>query len=547
MSSAAEPRALDPRRRYCVGEVVGEKYLLEQMLGEGGMGTVWVARNMRLGSKVALKFIRPELRVADADERLLDEARAQALLEHAAIAKVFDFGCTSEGAPFIVMELLEGRSLADVLAERRRIACTVACQILLPVIDALAYLHESGVVHRDLKPENIFLSHDGKRTQPKLVDFGVAKLEKRLVGSGRSITEEGTVFGSPAYMAPEQALGSADADYRVDIWALSVVMFEAVTGEFAFQGNDYPALLRAVTEDDIAPPPELVAAFPGLFRIIRRGLEKDRSLRWQSMRDLGQAMAAWLFEQHVTTDIRGESLRDNWLRADATQGHFPSFLGLPAPSYSAIPLVQTVTPHVSTGPSSVASKIAGLPRTHRGVRAAFVAAAIVAGALLLGTLLASKEPGMSTTGAEGTALGKEGTAVSAGVAMRPLRSTPVTQPREQPVDALTPALRRRDGEAPSLAQAVRRAVSDRNPVARHDERARARSSGDLEGQPSRAVLVATPVVASESAPIAASPPTASAEPVNDAPRPSATNTVKSGDSVLYPPLERTTPDLKDPY
>ncbi|HEX4477467.1 MAG TPA: serine/threonine-protein kinase, partial [Polyangiaceae bacterium] len=300
MSGQAETKALDPRRRYSIGEVVGEKYLLEQMLGEGGMGTVWVARNMRLGSKVALKFIRPEVRVADADERLLDEARAQALLEHAAIAKVFDFGCTSEGAPFIVMELLEGRSLAEVLAERRQIACTVACQILLPVIDALVYAHESGVVHRDLKPENIFLSHDGKRTHPKLVDFGVAKLEKRLAGS-RSTTEEGTVFGSPAYMAPEQARGCADADYRVDIWAICVVMFEAVTGEFAFQGNDYPALLRAVVEDDIAPSPELVAAFPGLFRIIRRGLEKDRELRWQSMRDLGQALAAWLLDQHVTT------------------------------------------------------------------------------------------------------------------------------------------------------------------------------------------------------------------------------------------------------
>jgi len=542
VSSPAKPKRLDPRRRYCVGEVVAEKYLLEQMLGEGGMGTVWVARNMRLGSKVALKFIRPDLRVADADERLLDEARAQALLEHAAIAKVFDFGCTSEGAPFIVMELLEGRSLADVLAERRRVACTVACQILLPVIDALAFLHESGVVHRDLKPENIFLSHDGKRTQPKLVDFGVAKLEKHLAGT-RSITEEGTVFGSPAYMAPEQARGCADADYRVDIWAISVVLFEAVTGDFAFQGNDYPALLRSVIEDDIAPPAELVTAFPGLFRIIRRGLEKDRTLRWQSMRDLGRAMAAWLLDQHVTTDIRGESLRDNWLGGGQTDGHFPSFLGLPAPSYAAIPLVRTVNPHLSTGPSSATSRIAGLPRKHRGARVAFIAATIAAGAVLLGALLASKEPGMSTTGVGGATLGREGTAASTGVTTTPLRSAPVIQQREQPADALVPSLRRHDGETTLLAQAVRRAESDRKPMARRDARARTR----LEGSSSFPAPATSPVVAAANAPIAVASPIAAAEPVNDAPAPSPASTARSQDSVVYPPLERTTPDLKDPY
>lgn len=193
------------RRHYGAGDCVGGKYRLESLLGRGGMGEVWTASNETLAVQRAVKLIRSEAECRENTDRLLHEARAAARLADPAIVRVFDFGKTQYGDPFLVMEVLRGEDLASAIRRKERLKATRAVRILLPVIRALGLAHLHGIVHRDLKPENIFLTKgaDG-RIQPKLLDFGIAKLKDM---QSLRLTMDGSVMGSPLYMAPEQARG----------------------------------------------------------------------------------------------------------------------------------------------------------------------------------------------------------------------------------------------------------------------------------------------------------------------------------------------------
>lgn len=314
--TSVPPRPVQSSRYYAEGMTIAGKYELVRPLGEGGMGSVWVARNVALESQVALKLLRAEFDAEDAGERLLLEARAAARLGHRAIVRIFDFGHTSQGDPFIVMELLEGETVAALVAARGRLAPAKAVQMILPVLDALGAAHARGIVHRDLKPENIFLSRETRRTQPKIVDFGIAKLDQGA--AARNLTLQGTVLGSPGYMAPEQARGLSGIDHRADIWAACVVVYECVTGQSAFQGDNYNSLMRAIIEDRVVPITELAAGDASLWAILERGLAKDPSARWQSARELGVAFVEWLIAHGFETDIAGEPVR-GWLEPDSSK------------------------------------------------------------------------------------------------------------------------------------------------------------------------------------------------------------------------------------
>lgn len=298
--------------RYNPDDVIAGKYQLIRILGEGGMGAVWEARNIGLDSAVAIKLIRADVDEVSAAERLVQEARAAARLGHPAIVRVFDVGETHFGDPFIVMERLRGDNMGDLLGTEGRLTAVAAVQILLPIADALATAHIKGIVHRDIKPENIYLAEDENgELQPKLVDFGVAKLENAEVDS--KLTLRGTIVGSPGYLAPEQARGSDAADYRVDIWAFSVVLYELITGVPPFSGGNYNALLRSIVEDDPTPTVEHRAGDAELWSILERGLRKDPQERWPSMQEYGRALAHWAFAQGVDEDICGTGLEAKWL------------------------------------------------------------------------------------------------------------------------------------------------------------------------------------------------------------------------------------------
>jgi serine/threonine-protein kinase len=300
--------------RYAPGVVVEQKYALVRLLGEGGMGSVWVARNLTLNSHVALKLMRTDFAqaVPGAGERMLQEARAAAAIHHPAIVQIFDFGRTRDGDPFISMELLDGESLSAALKRRDKLPAMRAVQVLLPIADALVVAHARGVVHRDLKPDNVLLARlaDG-RVQPKILDFGIAKLEGP---SSQKLTLDGTVLGSPAYMSPEQARGQSDIDLRVDVWAFSVMLYELVTGCTPFAGDSYNALLYAIMGQEPLSLADHGLAEPELWAILARGLDKNRDTRFPNMRALGRALAEWLLDRKVRSDITQAPLRA-WLEA----------------------------------------------------------------------------------------------------------------------------------------------------------------------------------------------------------------------------------------
>lgn len=291
-----------------VGAVVADKYTLQELLGEGGMAAVWRAHNDLLDVDVAIKFIRADLAHPGLTSRLLQEARAAARIEHPAIVRVTDFGKTRVGDPYIVMELLRGDDLGKVLRERKRMQAVDAVQTLLPIANALVVAHAKGIVHRDLKPDNVFLAEkDDGRIQPKLVDFGIAKLEKP---NEARLTQAGAAMGSPAYMAPEQARGK-DVDSRADVWSFSVMLYECIAGQLPFDGATQAALVCAILEAKPAPLTDAVGD-AALWAIIERGLRKEPEDRWQSMQEMGGALARWLMARDAKSDIAGNSLISTW-------------------------------------------------------------------------------------------------------------------------------------------------------------------------------------------------------------------------------------------
>ena len=276
-----------------VGDRLGP-YEILGLLGAGGMGEVYRARDSRLGRPVAVKVIRgtagPD---STARHRFELEARAVSALNHPNIVTIHDVGF-HEGQPYIVCELLEGEKLSRRLATaplRPKAALELGLQILSGLIAA----HGSGIVHRDLKPDNLFITRDGRL---KILDFGLAKLVKPQSAGGvqtsaptvSAVTEPGAVVGTARYMSPEQVCGEP-LDHRADLFSFGVVFYEMVAGEAAFKGRSGPEVTSAVLKDEPPPLPAAVqAALPGLEPIVRHCLEKDREQRFQSARDLSFAL-----------------------------------------------------------------------------------------------------------------------------------------------------------------------------------------------------------------------------------------------------------------
>jgi serine/threonine-protein kinase len=279
-----------------IGRLVGGRYRIVGALGRGGMGTVYRAVHTEMSREVAIKMLRPELCVAEeAVRRFEREAEAASKLDHVGCVRVFDFGRVTDvdGGLFLVMELLVGETLAQRLAGApgKRIAPRTAVHLSVQLCDALAHAHALGIVHRDLKPENVMLvsGDHGERDHVKVLDFGIARVRG---GDGRAITESGTVFGTPAYLSPEQALGER-ADERADVYAIGVMTFEMLAGARPFTGESTSELLAAHLTKD---PPRMRGVAPEagiseeLETIVARALAKRRDDRWQRASDLGAAL-----------------------------------------------------------------------------------------------------------------------------------------------------------------------------------------------------------------------------------------------------------------
>ncbi len=262
-----------------LGATIDGRYRLTGHLATGGMGAIFRAQHVHLRKDVALKVMRPELASSpELVERFRREAQIASSLAHPNIVPVSDFGKSREGYLFFAMELLEGESLFERLRRERTLPVDDALEILIQVCSGLEVAHRLGVIHRDLKPENIFLELQGGRTVARILDFGIAKMSDP---SSRSDTHTGIVVGTPEYLSPEQALGTA-VDPRADLYAVGLIAWRMLAGRHPFQSDDARALLMMQATQ---PVPALtqarpdLTAYPGLVQVIARACAKGAADR----------------------------------------------------------------------------------------------------------------------------------------------------------------------------------------------------------------------------------------------------------------------------
>lgn len=274
-----------------IGETLDGRYTIERLLGAGGMGLVFAARHRGLGQKVAIKLLVPELsRDPEAVERFLREARASTLLRSERVVRVIDVGSGKNGAPFMVMEYLEGEDLQESLRRGGPLAVPAAVGYVIQAAEALAEAHSLGIIHRDLKPANLFLTvgPDGSPLV-KVLDFGISKVS---VPGRRGLTRTHAIMGSLGYMAPEQLRSTKHVDQRADVWGLGVVLYELLAGQRAFEGEHLADVSVKIILDSPTPIEEIRDdVSPELAKVIDKCLAKKPATRYQNMGELAEALA----------------------------------------------------------------------------------------------------------------------------------------------------------------------------------------------------------------------------------------------------------------
>ena len=273
-----------------VGTTLANAYRIVRLMGEGAMGGIYEARQLRLDKRVAIKVLARELAAnGEALLRFHREAEITSSLGHPHIITVFDFGSTDGGQPFLVMEYLEGEDLANRLGRANKLPVPAAIRITKQVAAALAETHAKGIVHRDLKPANVFLSRIQGEDFAKVLDFGISKVR----AASTSLTNASTLMGTPMYMAPEQAKGASELDHWTDQWALACIAYEMLTGRPPFIGDDTAALLYMVVHEDPPPPSQINPDLPSeIDHVIKRALHKDQTERFPHVTAFARALEA---------------------------------------------------------------------------------------------------------------------------------------------------------------------------------------------------------------------------------------------------------------
>jgi len=411
--------------------VIGERYGNYQaisLLGEGGMGAVYLAEHPGIGRRVAVKVLRADM---DHDPQLLtrflNEARAANAIRHPNIIEVLDSGTTEKGSSYLVMELLEGESLSARIRRLGRLDERNAVEIAMQTALGLGAAHAKGIIHRDLKPDNLFLipePTDVSRERVKILDFGIAKLH-RLAGDSLK-TRTGTLMGTPIYMSPEECLGTKEVEHRSDVYSLGIILYEMLAGRPPFLSEGFGELLSMHLQE---PPPALrqfvPQLSPGTEQTVMRMLAKKPDDRFQSMAEVRAALAA---AAKLPVGVSPE----HRLGSTDPLGSAPTYHAVPGGA--EVPSPRTLTPGVAMHPGSAGTTIKVARRTWVPIG---IGAAVIAGA------------------------------VSAVVALRPSPAPPppVTRPAPQTPQTTAPSraepparVRVRLESTPSGARAVR--VSD---------------------------------------------------------------------------------------
>jgi serine/threonine-protein kinase len=299
------------------GEIVAGKYRVLNLVGRGGMAEVFAAEHLNLHHTVAIKFLSPRAGLSpEIVARFLQEARAAVRLSSEHVTRVLDMGTLDSGLPYIVMEHLQGQDFQHLIETRGAFSISETVASVVQACAALAEAHAVGVVHRDLKPSNLFLTQrPDDRWFVKVLDFGIAKIHEEYGGQG--ITTTNDVFGTPAYMSPEQIRSAKLVDARTDIWSLGLILAECLTGKPVYHGLTKFGILTAIVAD---PVPNLhldkAGAPPELEKVILRCLEKDPADRYQDVAELAHALLPFAGEESASVAKRiGRMVRDAGARA----------------------------------------------------------------------------------------------------------------------------------------------------------------------------------------------------------------------------------------
>jgi serine/threonine-protein kinase len=431
------------------GAMVGGRYRLDRILGQGGMGVVWAATHTITRRAVAMKFLkgpahaRPEMR-----QRFLREARAATAVKHPSVVEVHDVFELDDETPVMVMDLLTGETLAQRIDATGKLSLEETASILLPVVSAVGTAHSRGVVHRDLKPENIFLAvTDEGRGEIKVLDFGIAKLahadNEALVQS--HLTGTGSILGTPFYSSPEQLFGEKNIDHRADIWALGVVLYECLSGQLPVYGENLGQVMKVLTSQDIVPLAKVAPFVPeDVTRLVDRMLTRPMEQRLGDMREVLEVL-----RRHSNVRVREfgparsqppphepRQTPDANVRKTPVQGHDQATMDsggrFPGDGHVDKPPVDTASPHAVSQTAA--------PRSRKVV----VSAALVVGAIVIGA--AGWQLGRTRDAAPSMAAPRETAHATASPVEPP--ATAVVAPAPPPPAAPSPA----SAEAPSATE-----------------------------------------------------------------------------------------------
>jgi serine/threonine-protein kinase len=333
------------------GDLVAGKYEIERVLGVGGMGVVVAAMHQQLQERVAIKILLPAMTRPETVARFAREARAAAKIKSEYIARVTDVGTLDTGAPYMVMEYLEGSDLSAVVHEKGALPVRDAVEYVLQACEAVAEAHALGIVHRDLKPANLFLARrSGAAPRVKVLDFGISKVMPRADSNpeDHSMTKTRTWLGSPLYMSPEQMRSAKDVDGRSDIWTLGLILFELLTGRVVFDATSFPDLCAQIMHGD---PPRLEDVRPdapaGLGGVIRRCLQKNVEDRYANVGELAMALVEFAPQRARSVAERAVSVTEAAGLMQVTGAPRPALdATLREPMMSPAP---ASTPRVATG------------------------------------------------------------------------------------------------------------------------------------------------------------------------------------------------------
>jgi serine/threonine protein kinase len=275
-------------------KVIAGRYTLESLIGEGGMASVWRARDQTLARPVAVKllFARDERDHDTLVARFLREARIAASVQHRNVIQIVDFGTTDDGQPYMVMELLEGESLGDRMHRIGQLPLEETVHIASMTLRGLAAVHDAGIIHRDLKPDNVYLKEEGGVIYPKILDFGISRSVEPASGRRSALTtREGVIVGTPEYMSPEQARGLKDIDRRTDIYSMGVLLYQMLTGALPFHSENVGDLIIKIVTTPVPDPQDSRSDIPtGLCDVIRRALSKEPSERFATASEMQRAL-----------------------------------------------------------------------------------------------------------------------------------------------------------------------------------------------------------------------------------------------------------------